>query len=43
LQVTRCLHTVWEHAGRPDTRPIRQRWPAVGAGRDPRHSGRQRA
>ena len=29
LRVARCLHTVWERVGMPETRPIRQRWPAA--------------
>ncbi len=29
LHVTRCVHTVWERVGQPDTRPIRQRWPTA--------------
>jgi hypothetical protein len=27
LRVARCLHTVWERVGQPDTQPVRQRWP----------------
>ncbi|MGH9175000.1 MAG: pyridoxamine 5'-phosphate oxidase family protein [Vicinamibacterales bacterium] len=26
FQISRCLHTIWERVGQPDTRPIRRRW-----------------
>jgi hypothetical protein len=26
LELSRCLHTVWERVGQPDTRAIRKRW-----------------